>query len=109
MEIVWENEPFSSGDAVKLSFAQLGWKKSTVYTVIKKLCEKNAIATKDAIITSKIKKEHFLEQESKNIIEEKFGGSLSIFLTSFIKKEKISQKQAEELKKLINEYTEEEI
>ncbi len=107
MEIVWQNEPLPSGEAVKLSAELLGWKKSTVYTVIKKLCEKGAIISENAVISSKIGKDAVLENVSENIVREKFGGSLPMFFAAFLKNEKLSQKEAEELKKLIDRYTKE--
>ncbi|MBP0960406.1 MAG: BlaI/MecI/CopY family transcriptional regulator [Oscillospiraceae bacterium] len=107
MEIIWENEPVSSGDAVKLSSEILGWKKSTVYTVIKKLCEKNILESENAILVSKVSKETILEKESKEIVNEKFSASLPMFLASFMKNEKISPEEAEELKELIDRYTRE--
>ena len=106
-ELIWQNEPISSGDLVKLCEKELAWKKSTTYTVLKILCEKGIFQNQNAVVTSLIKKEEFNARQSRRFVEDTFGGSLPKFLTAFIGGKKLSNRQAEELKKLIDEYKEE--
>lgn len=104
--IIWKNEPIASGDHVKLSEKEMNWKKSTTYTVLKKLCQKGIFKNEDAIVSSLITKNEYNAKQSVIFVEDTFGGSLPRFLTAFISGKKISKKQAEELKKLIDEYKE---
>lgn len=105
MCIVWENERINSTKLVKLCNEKLGWKKSTTYTVIRKLCDKNIIQNEKATVTSLIKKDNAQKFESKAIVEKIFGGSLPTFLTAFLSEKKLSGKEAEELKSIIEEAT----
>lgn len=106
MELIWKNEPIRSGELVNLAFDSLVWKKSTVYTVIKKLSGKDFIKSEDAVITSLCSREEVLTERSENLISKAYGGSLPMFLTAFLQKERITKAEAEELKKLIDEHTE---
>ncbi len=108
LELIWENEPLKSGELVAIAFEKLGWKKSTVYTVIKKLSNKGIICSEEAIIHSLYGKDEVFAERSDNLIQRAYGGSLSMFLTAFLGKEKLSQQEAEELKQLIDAHTEEE-
>ncbi len=106
MSIIWENEPMSSGALVLQSAEQLGWKKSTTYTVLKKLTEKGFAQNDSSVITALVPKEKVQQAASEHIIESSFGGSLPSFLASFFGGKKISDKEAEELKALIDNFTE---
>lgn len=106
MCIVWDNEPLQSHDLVKLCNEKLGWKKSTTYTMLKKLCEKEFARNDNSTITSLVPKERVQEFASEQFIENSFDGSLPKFLTAFFGNKKISNKQANELKKLIDSYKE---
>jgi BlaI family penicillinase repressor len=105
-ELIWRNEPIGSGDLVKLSEKEMNWKKSTTYTVLKKLCEKGIFQNENAVVSSQISKDEYYAKQSIRFVEDTFGGSLPRFLTHFISGKKLSNKQAEELKKLIDEYKE---
>lgn len=103
--IVWENEPINSTELVKLSLERLGWKKSTTYTVLRKLCEKGVLINEDAMVSAVIKKTDVQKLESQTVIEKTFEGSLPRFLTAFLGDKKITPKEAEELKRIIEEAT----
>jgi BlaI family transcriptional regulator, penicillinase repressor len=103
--IVWANEPINSTELVKLSLEKLGWKKSTTYTVLKKLCERGILKNEDAMVSSIIKKEAAQRYESQTVIEKNFDGSLPQFLTAFLGGRKLTNKEAEELKRIIEEAT----
>ncbi|MFD2115198.1 BlaI/MecI/CopY family transcriptional regulator [Paenibacillus yanchengensis] len=103
--LVWDNEPINSTELVKLSQAKLGWKKSTTYTVLRKLCERGILQNEDAMVTSIVKKAEALKYESQTIVERNFNGSLPQFLTAFLNEKKLSEKEATELKRIIEEAT----
>ena len=103
-ELIWQNEPIGSGDLVKLSEKEMNWKKSTTYTVLKKLCEKGIFKNENAVVTSLISRDEYYAKQSIWFVEDTFGGSLPKFLTAFISGKKISRQQAEELKRLIDEH-----
>ena len=102
MCIIWDNEPLSSHDLVELCNERLGWKKSTAYTMLKKLCEKGFAKNDNSTITSLVAKEKVQEFASEQFIKNSFDGSLPKFLTAFLGNKKISSKQANELKMLID-------
>lgn len=105
--IVWENEPLGSGELAKLCREKLGWKKSTTYTVLKKLCQRGILKNQESIVTSIVKKEQVQKFESEQFVEKTFGGSLPQFITSFMNGKKLSKTDVENLKKLIDSYKEE--
>ena len=101
-ELIWENEPVGSGDLVKLCSEKFEWKKSTTYTVLKKLCEKGLFQNIDGVVTSKISKEDFYSQKSEEFVEEAFGGSLPAFLSAFTSHQKLSKKDIAEIRNIID-------
>jgi len=105
-DIIWQNEPIGSGDLVKLCEKEMNWKKSTTYTVLKKLCDKGVFQNENAIVSSLITKDEYYSRQSIRFVEDTFGGSLPKFLTAFISGKKLSKHQAEELKRLIDEHRE---
>ncbi|TGE39603.1 BlaI/MecI/CopY family transcriptional regulator [Desulfosporosinus fructosivorans] len=102
-EMIWRHEPIGSGELVKLCEKEMEWKKSTTYTVLKNLCEKGIFQNQNAVVTSLLKKDEFYAKQTRRFVEDTFGGSLPKFLTAFIGGKKLSDRQAEELKKLIDE------
>lgn len=106
MMLIWENEPLKSGDLVKISKEKLGWKKSTTYTVIKKLSERGFIKNEDTIVSALVTKEECQLAESEYFVERTFEGSLPSFVAAFLGGKKISEKEAEELKRLIDAHKE---
>lgn len=105
-DIIWENEPLSSSELVTLCQEQLQWKKSTTYTVLKKLCERGIFQNESAVVTSRISREEFVSGKSRAFVQDSFGGSLPKFLTAFMGNKKLSKKQAEEIKQLIDSFKE---
>lgn len=105
--IVWENEPLSSGELVALCEKELGWKKSTTYTVLKRLCQRGFLKNENATVTSLVKQEDVLKYESEQVINRTFGGSLPRFIAAFMDNKKLSKKEADYLKKLIDSFKEE--
>lgn len=104
MMIVWDHAPVGSGELVRLCQEQLGWKKSTTYTEIKRLCEKGLLKNEKAVVVPLVTREEVQAQESDAFVERTFAGSLPGFLTAFLGGKKLSDREAEELKKLIDHY-----
>ena len=102
-DIVWANEPVSSGDLVKLCKEELNWKKPTTYTVLRKLCEKGL----DGIVTSLIPRDEFYSAKSEQIIEESFDGSLPAFVAAFISRKSLTEKEADEIQRMIDAFRKE--
>lgn len=104
-ELVWQKEPIPSGELVLLCEKELNWKKSTTYTVLRRLCEKGILQNKDTIVTSKIKKKEYMARCSEQFVEDTFDGSLPQFFAAFMSRKKLSKKQIEQIQKMIDEYS----
>jgi predicted transcriptional regulator len=102
-EIVWENAPVSSGALVKLSAEALGWKKSTTYTVLRRLCEKGLFRNEGGTVTAAVDRVSYEESQSRQFVSESFGGSLPAFLAAFTARKKLTEKEITELQRLIDE------
>lgn len=101
--LVWENEPINSTVLAKRALEQLGWKKATTYTVLRKLCEKGILINDHAIVTALVKKEEIQKYESIALLEKSFDNSLPAFVAAFLKDKKLTQKEAQEIQKMIDE------
>lgn len=100
-DIIWENEPLSSGKLVNLCKDILDWKKSTTYTILRRVCDRGLFKNEDGIVTSNVSKMEFLSNKSEQFVEETFQGSLPGFIAAFTSNRKLSDEEVEELKKLI--------
>ena len=100
-DIIWQREPVSSTELVKLALQELGWKKSTTYTVLRRLCERGIFQNQDGAVTSLISKQDFYAVQSEQFVEETFSGSLPAFLTAFTTRKKLSEDEITELENLI--------
>lgn len=101
-EIIWENEPLASGELVKLCEKKLSWKKSTTYTILHRLCDRELFLNEGGIVTSLVSKEDFFAGQSEKYVQETFG-SLPKFLAAFTRSKKLSDKEIEEIKRIIEE------
>lgn len=104
--ILWENEPIESPVLVKLCNEQLGWKKSTTYTVIKKLTDKGIVKSENTVVSALAKKEAVDRQEGEELMQRTSNGDVPTFLAAFLKDRKLSKAEAERLRKLIDEMEE---
>lgn len=102
-EIIWQNEPLSSGELVKLCEEKLNWKKSTTYTILHRVCDRELFQNENSIVTSLVSKEEFLAGQSEKFLEDAFEGSLPRFLAAFTTRNKLSEKEIQELQKIIEE------
>ncbi|MBR1702819.1 MAG: BlaI/MecI/CopY family transcriptional regulator [Lachnospiraceae bacterium] len=100
-DMIWDNEPVSSGDLAKLANKEFEWKKTTAFTVLKRLCERGLFQNQNGIVTSLISKEEFYARHSETYVEETFGGSLPAFLAAFGARKKLTDKEIDEIQKII--------
>lgn len=107
MCVIWDNEPINSTILHKICLKKLGWKKSTTYTMIRKLSEKGITKNENAIVSAIVKKEQVKKYESEQLINKVFDNSLPHFISAFLKDKKLTQKEADEIRKMIEEATEE--
>ncbi len=103
-DIIWKNEPLSSGELVNLAEKELTWKKSTTYTVLKKLCEKGIFQNEKGIVTSLVSKEELSSRQSEQFVEENFKGSLPAFIAAFTKRKSLSRKDMDEIKRMLDSF-----
>ena len=101
--LIWENEPIASGELAKLSEKELNWKKSTTYTMLKRLCERELFQNVGGIVTSLVSKQLFLAKQSEQFIEDNVEGSLPGFITAFTSGRKLTGKEIVELQRIIDE------
>jgi predicted transcriptional regulator len=106
-DIIWENAPLKSSDLVKLCEAELNWKKSTTYTMLKRLEDKGIFQNENGVVSALIEKEDFYAEQSRQFVAEAFDGSLPRFVAAFTKRKKLSVKEIEELQRLIDGHREE--
>ena len=106
MNLIWENEPLLSGQLTETCLAELGWKKSTTYTMLKKLIDKGYVRNENATVTARVSRETARAEESRYVVATSFSGSLPSFLASFFGGKRITEEEAEELKRLIDAYRE---
>ena len=102
-ELIWENEPIGSGELVRLCSQNFGWKKSTTYTVLKKLCEKSLFQNNEGIVSSLISKDEFYSKKTEEFVENTFGGSFPAFFAAFTSKQKLSKEDIKAIKKMIDD------
>ena len=101
-DLIWKNSPIPSGELVKLAEIHLGWKKSTTYTVLRRLCERGIFENHDGIVESLISKQEFTALQTEEFVSETFNGSLPSFIAAFAERKKLSRKEIEEIQEIIN-------
>lgn len=106
-ELIWENEPISSTELCKRSEALFQWKKSTTYTVLKRLCDKGIFQNNKGSVTSKISKQEFYSFQSEKFVTETFDGSLPAFLNAFTARKQLTSEEVTYLRQMIAAYEEE--
>lgn len=105
-DLIWANEPVGSGELVRLAAEKLEWRKSTTYTVLRKICENDIFVNQDSVVTSLMSKEEYTRLKGERYLKENYNGSLPGFVAAFLKKQKLSKKEIEELQQLIEDYKE---
>lgn len=105
-DLIWDNEPINSGDLVKLGRSSHDWKKSTTYTLLKRLIEKKIFINQEGFVSSLIKKEDYYAKQGELLVDEIFEGSLPKFLAAFTNLKKLSQEEIEDIQELIDNFKE---
>lgn len=104
-DIVWDKEPVGSGELVKICETEFGWKKTTTYTVLRKLIDKGLLKNDNGIVTSLISKDEFYSSRSRQIVDESFKGSLPAFVAAFVSGNKLTSEEADEIRRMIDEFS----
>lgn len=106
-DIIWQNEPITSSELIRRSEEALNWKKSTSFTVLRRLCNKGFFKTEKGRITSLVSKEEFYALQSERFVEETFDGSLPAFLAAFTARKKLSTEEVAQLRSMVDAFEEE--
>ena len=101
-DIIWDNEPLSSRRLAELALERLNWKRTTTYTILKRLCERELFQNDAGTVTSLVSRDEFYARQSEMFVEETFHGSLPAFLAAFGSRKKLSDSEIDELQKVID-------
>lgn len=102
-EIIWANEPLTSPELVRLAEESLGWKKSTTYTVLRRLCDRGIFQNQGGVVTSLLSRADYDTAQSRQFVEDSFSGSLPAFITAFTRRKKLTDDEVSQLQKLIEQ------
>lgn len=105
-DMIWENEPLASGELVRLCEKELAWKRTTTYTVLKRLCERGIFQNREGVVSSLISRQDFYAVQSEKFVDEAFAGSLPAFLAAFTRRKKLSNEEVAQLRAMIDRYGE---
>jgi len=108
MDIVWDFEPIESPELCRLAESRLGWKRTTTYTVLKRLCEKGVLVNEESVVTSRVAREEAGRKEGSQLVSRGFKGSLPAFVAAFLQGDAISGEDAAEIEKLLRKYRDKE-
>lgn len=103
-DIIWKNAPMTTRELVALCDRELNWKRTTTYTVLKKLCDRGIFHTENSLVTVLISKAEFTAIQSEKIVDDTFGGSLPAFVAAFTSRKKPTEKELSEIKKLLDAF-----
>ena len=104
LDLVWSSEPISSPQLCKLAQAQLGWKRTTTYTVIKRLCDKGCLKNEAAVVTSLVDRATVQQADGQEVLQRSFHGSLPGFLAAFLRAGSVGDQEAAEIEQMLEEY-----
>lgn len=105
-DVIWENEPLSSASLAKYGEELFGWKKSTTYTVLKRLCDKGIFKNEKGTVYAVVKRDDFYAGQTERFVNDTFGGSLPAFLAAFASRKTLTATEVEALRRLVAEYQE---
>ncbi len=105
--ILWAHEPVKSSELVALCREQLGWKPTTTYTVIKRLAQRGVLVNEDTVVRSLVSKDEVQAAEIDEMVEKKFEGSLPAFLAAFTRHRKMTDREIDQVQRMIDEYRKE--
>ena len=101
-DIIWEREPVTSAELIKLAAAELTWKRTTTHTVLRRLCDKGLFQNNNGVVTSLLSRQEFYARHSKKYVDETFSGSLPAFLAAFTSEKKLTAEEIAEIRELID-------
>lgn len=101
-DLIWAGAPIATGELVRQADQTLGWKRTTTYTVLKRLCERGLFQTRDSVVTTLISREEFYAMKSRRFVEESFDGSLPAFLAAFTARKRLSPQEIEQIRRMID-------
>lgn len=102
--LLWENEPIKSAELARLCLEKLGWKKTTTYTVIKRLSQRGVVKNENSVVTSLVSKDQVQAAEMEEMVEKTFEGSIPAFLAAFTRQNKLSEGDIEEIRQMLDSY-----
>jgi len=102
-DMLWEREPLTTSEIVRLAAKEFDWKRTTTYTVLKRLSEKGLFKNDNGTVTSLISRDEFYAGQSEKFVNETFNGSLQMFLAAFTSRKKLTKEEINEIKKMIEE------
>ena len=105
-DIIWRSEPLPSPELVKLAAQELNWKKSTTYTVLKRLCERGIFQNQNGIVSSRLSRQEFYAMQSEQFVNETFAGSFPAFFTAFATRKKLTAQEIDQLQQMIDQMKE---
>ena len=105
-ELIWRHAPIASGELTRLAQEALGWKKSTTYTVLKRLCEKGLFANEGGLVSCRMDQQEFYAAQSEHFVEQTFGGSLPAFLAAFTSRKALTAEEVDQLRRMVAQYEE---
>ena len=103
-DLIWSHEPLHSRELVALCQMELNWKKPTTYTVLRKLCERGIFQNVDGMVTSLLSRQEFYARQSEQFVQDTFDGSLPAFLAAFATRKRLSQREIDEIRRMIDSY-----
>ena len=101
-DMIWENEPVTSSELVKMTAVEFNWKRTTAHNVLRRLIDKGLFQNENGLVTSVISREEYYSRQSKQYVEDTFSGSLPAFIAAFTQNSKLTSKEAEEIRKMID-------
>lgn len=101
--MIWENEPVTSSELVKMTAVEFNWKRTTAHNVLRRLIDKGLFQNENGLVTARIRREEFYSMQSKKYVEDTFGGSLPAFFAAFTQGKGLSRKEADEIRKMIDQ------
>ena len=104
LDLVWENQPIPSPELCRVAEKALGWKRTTTYTVLKRLCDKGVLQNEATIVTALADRDSVRQAEGEEVLNRSFGGSLPSFLAAFLRTGRVSDRDAEEIERMLEEY-----
>ncbi|MDD6038689.1 MAG: BlaI/MecI/CopY family transcriptional regulator [bacterium] len=102
-DMIWEHEPVTSSELVKMTAIAFNWKRTTAHNVLRRLIDKGLFRNDNGLVTAVISREAFYSKQSRQYVEDTFAGSLPAFIAAFTQDAKLTQEEAEEIRKMIDQ------